>query len=62
MANPSKRYPWIVQMFVPSLDQWFDIDAYSEQLVAQVLIKLARRRAPGTEFRVKRYDSSKDKE
>lgn len=50
MANPSKTRPWVVQMAAG--DQWYDTDAHRDQETAEAMAEIARKRAPGTEWRV----------
>lgn len=55
MANPSKRTPWVVQMYVKSVGLWVDLDAYRTQAEAEDRVAIIRQRQPETEWRVTSY-------
>ena len=55
MANPSKRTPWIVQMYADSVGLWIDLDAYRTEDEAEVRAAFARQKQPATQWRVASY-------
>jgi ABC-type cobalamin transport system ATPase subunit len=55
MANPSKRTPWVVQMFAESVGLWIDLDAYRTEEEAQHRVAFARQQQPATQWRVVSY-------
>ena len=52
MAKPSKQRPWVVEVYVPAFNKWFDLDAYRDKQEAEMQMALKRKRDPRTEFRV----------
>lgn len=46
MANPSKRYPWSVEMHFPAVDSWQPVAAYRDRDEALMQAELMRKRAP----------------
>ncbi len=52
MANPSKRYPWIVQMHASAIGAWLNVSAYRTEAEAEAQADFARKQAPGAEWRV----------
>ena len=55
MANPSKRTPWVVQMFAESVGLWIDLDAYRTEEEAQHRAAFTRQQQPDTQWRVVSY-------
>lgn len=43
MANPSKRYPWVLESYLPYLGKWFDLAAYRTESEAHGHMAAIRR-------------------
>lgn len=60
MANPSKRYPWQVEMLSPTNSgAWYCLAAYSDKDEADDHAKRAKRRAPQVCLRVTKFAAPK---
>jgi len=46
VANPSKRYPWAVEMHIPAVDSWTPVAAYRDMDEAVMQAELMRKRCP----------------
>ena len=58
MAKPSKRTPWVVQIYVSALDQWIDVGAYRYEEEAKASADIAHQRTPEVKWRVARLESA----
>lgn len=53
MANPSKRYPWQVEMLSPTGSAlWFCVAAYRARDEAEASLRLWQQRAPQESYRI----------
>ena len=57
MAKPSKRYPWVLEVYVPALDKWYDVEAFRDKDEAEMQAQLKRKRDPEVKLRVTEYRS-----
>jgi hypothetical protein len=53
MANPSKRYPWIVEIRLTG--KWWGMGAYRDRDEAEMQLKLAKKRQPDQQFRLAEF-------
>ena len=57
MAKPSKRYPWVLEVYVPALDKWYDVEAFRDKDEAEMQAQLKRKRDTEVKLRVTEYRS-----
>lgn len=55
MANPSKRYPFVVEVHVKSIEQWISMGAFKYLDEATSNMNLYKSRVPEGSFRVRDF-------
>jgi len=56
MANPSKRYPWMTEMYVERLEKWFPMEGFRDEDEAIDTMNRVKRRDPDIQVRVRNFN------
>jgi hypothetical protein len=53
VANPSKRFPWVIEMLEPAVGKWFVLEAFKTMDLANAHLRIANKNAIKARFAVR---------